>query len=173
MTRLVILWREGVIYPAVEAAALAAADRQPVPGSLEAIARLNHWGYTVAVLTPLAGSADGPALDTLNAANARFNQLLSRVGGHVDGIFIYKEKAGARECGTELYQAIGDRFSHPLSGTPVIAGVAEVLAPARQLGANGMLISGNEPGESAPANRDYPCYDDLGHAVEHLLTRRQ
>ena len=173
MTRLVILWREGVIYPAGEAATLAAADRQPLPGSLEAIARLNHWGFKVAVVAPLAGAADGPALDTLNATNARFHQLLSRVGGHVDGIFIYREKTGAAEGGTELYQAIGDRFAHHLRGTPVIAGVPQALLPARQLGANAMLLSGKSPQKAPPADFAYPCYDDLGHAVEHLLTQRQ
>ena len=173
MARLVILVRDGVIYPAAQAASPAAADLEPLPGSLEAIARLNHWGFKVAVLVPRAGPANSTTLDILNATNARLHQLLSRVGGHVDGIFICSDEAAEPDCGTQLYPVIAERFSQPLGDAPVIAAAPQDLAAAARLGARAMLVGSKaHPERETTVNGDYPCYDDLGHAVEYLLTQQ-
>jgi D-glycero-D-manno-heptose 1,7-bisphosphate phosphatase len=171
MTRLVILVRDGVIYPAAGATSTAPDEHEPLPGSLEAIARLNHWGFKVAVVVPLRGSADGAALDRLNAANARFHQLLGRVGGHVDGIFICDDEAAQKDCPAQLLGAIAARFSHSLADTPVIAAASLDLQPTAELGARPMRVTGQvHRDHGQPGDGDYPCYDDLAHAVEYLLT---
>jgi D-glycero-D-manno-heptose 1,7-bisphosphate phosphatase len=174
MSRLVILLRDGVIYAAAaDTASPAPGEREPLPGSLEAIARLNHWGFRVAVVVAHPGSADAAALDSLNAANARFHQLLSRVGGHVDGIFICSEREAQAGCPGELLQTIAERFSQPLADTPVIAGAPRDLQSAGEFGARPMLLVDQaHPQDGRPLHGEYPCYDDLGHAVEYLLTHQ-
>lgn len=60
-----------------------------IPGSLEAIARLNHAGWRVVVATNQSGLARGLFnMDTLNAMHLKLRQELAAVGGHVDAFFI-------------------------------------------------------------------------------------
>lgn len=85
---LVILDRDGVINQDSDQYIKSPEEWIPIPGSLEAIARLNHAGFLVAVATNQSGLARGLIdLDTLNAMHAKMREQLARVGGHVDGIF--------------------------------------------------------------------------------------
>lgn len=60
----------------------------PIPGSLEAIARLNHAGWHTVVATNQSGLARGLFdMATLNAIHARMNRELAEVGGRIDAVF--------------------------------------------------------------------------------------
>lgn len=60
-----------------------------LPGSLEAIARLNHAGWRVVIATNQSGLSRGLFdLDTLNAMHQKMRAQLAAVGGHIDAIFI-------------------------------------------------------------------------------------
>jgi len=168
---LVILGRDGVVNHVSENGINSPEEWQPIPGSLEAIARLNHAGYKVAVATVQPRLITGQLeLDTLNAIHARFHQLLGRVGGHVDAIFVCPhgpdDVTDCQEAKPALYQNICDRFSLPPIGLPVISDSPEDLRAAQKLGARPVLVGAPDEDE----NSEFPCFDDLGHAVEHLLT---
>lgn len=85
----VILDRDGVINFDSKEYIKSPAEWQPIPGSLEAIARLNQAGWKVLVATNQSGVARGLYdMHTLNAIHHKFQRLLTRFGGHVDAIFI-------------------------------------------------------------------------------------
>lgn len=85
----VILDRDGVINYDSPEYIKSPAEWQPIPGSLEAIARLNQAGWRVLVATNQSGVARGLySMQTLNAIHKKFHLLLAQQGGYVDAIFI-------------------------------------------------------------------------------------
>lgn len=174
MSRLVILGRDGVINRLPEQGLRRVDDWQALPGSPEAIARLNHAGLRVVVITEQQGLADGNLeLDTVNLIHARMHQVLSRVGAHVDAIFTCPREPEANcDCAAsspQLYREIAERFSLGISGVPVVSDNTDHLLAAREAGALALRVGGCGKADE-PA--DFPCFDDLGHLVEHLLTIR-
>ena len=86
--KLIILDRDGVINHDSEAYIKSADEWRPLPGSLEAIARLSHAGYRIAVATNQAGVARGLFdLATLGAIHAKMHQAVVDAGGRIDAIF--------------------------------------------------------------------------------------
>ncbi len=86
--KLVILDRDGVVNHDSDAYIKSPEEWQPVPGSLEAIARLSKSGYRVAVATNQAGVARGLFdLGTLGAIHAKMQQAVAAAGGRIDAIF--------------------------------------------------------------------------------------
>lgn len=182
MEQLVIIGRDGVINEVVEGGVLTPEQFQPIPGSLEAIARLNYSGLRVAMASNQpALDNNGPlAIDTLNAIHARLQQLLSRVGGHLDGLFVCPHD-GPTSCDCHkpeigLLQAISSRFSQPLDQAVLIGDDPADIDAATRVGATPMLVltgHGKETFGTLPDNRpdhaDIFVADDLAHAVEHLL----
>jgi len=84
---LVVLDRDGVINEDSPEYVKSPAEWRPLPGSLDAIARLNAAGFTVAVASNQSGLARG-YFDTaaLDAMHAKFRRLLAEAGGRVDRI---------------------------------------------------------------------------------------
>lgn len=86
--KLIILDRDGVINHDSDAFIKSPDEWQPLPGSLEAIARLNKAGFRVAVVTNQSGVARGLfSLTTLAAIHAKMHALVARAGGRIDAIF--------------------------------------------------------------------------------------
>ena len=66
--KLIILDRDGVINHDSDLYIKSPEEWTPIPGSLEAIARLNQWGWRVVVCTNQSGIGRGLfGMDTLNA----------------------------------------------------------------------------------------------------------
>ena len=87
-SKLVILDRDGVINHDSDHYIKSPDEWQPIPGSLEAIAKLNPAGDHIAVATNQSGIGRGLYdMDTLNAIHMKFHRLLAKVGGQVDAIF--------------------------------------------------------------------------------------
>ncbi|WP_287918425.1 HAD-IIIA family hydrolase, partial [Tibeticola sp.] len=84
-SRLVILDRDGVINADSDAYIKSAEEWQPLPGSLDAIARLKAAGWRVAVATNQSGLARG-LFDraALDAMHQKFADLLAERGAAVD-----------------------------------------------------------------------------------------
>jgi D-glycero-D-manno-heptose 1,7-bisphosphate phosphatase len=87
--RLVVLDRDGVINEDSAEYVKSPDEWRPLPGSLDAIARLNAAGFTVAVASNQSGLARGYFdAATLDAMHAKFRALLAEAGGHVERIEI-------------------------------------------------------------------------------------
>lgn len=94
--KLIILDRDGVINRDSEAYIKSPDEWIPIPGSLDAIARLNAAGYRVVVATNQSGIARGLFdLATLGAIHTKMHQAASQAGGHIDAVFFCPHAADA------------------------------------------------------------------------------
>ena len=98
--KLIVLDRDGVINHDSDQFIKSPDEWRPIPGSLEAIARLNHAGYRVVVATNQSGVGRGLFdMATLNAIHEKMHRALAQVGGRIDAIFFCPHTADAQcEC---------------------------------------------------------------------------
>lgn len=98
--KLVILDRDGTLNAAPASGEFVASDEewQPLPGALEAVARINRLGWHAVIATNQAGLGRGLFdVSVLNDIHAKLHRLLSAAGGRVDAIF-YCPHAPADNC---------------------------------------------------------------------------
>lgn len=85
--KVVILDRDGVINDDSEAFVKSVSEWKPIPGSIEAIARLSRSGYNVYVATNQSGVARGLFTEAdLQAIHDRCLELVTAAGGKLGGI---------------------------------------------------------------------------------------
>src|SRR3954469_21813374 len=99
-TRLIVLDRDGVINHDSDQFIKSPEEWRAIPGSLEAIARLNQAGYRVVVATNQSGVGRGLfGMTTLTAINEKMFKALSQVGGRIDAVFYCPHAADSHcEC---------------------------------------------------------------------------
>lgn len=173
MSKLVILARDGVINQDIGRPVSDPEDWLPIPGSLEAIARLNQAGFLVTVATNQPGLARGDLkLDALNVLHHRLHDQLDRLGGHLVAI-AYCPHAPDEGCGCRkplpgMHKQLLERFGISPSDTIVVGDRLSDLAPARTLGARGLLV---RTGRDCDAVEDdnAEAFDDLAHVASALL----
>ena len=179
LPRLVIIDRDGVINEDSDDFVKSPEEWVPIPGSLEAIARLNHAGIQVAVATNQSGIGRRLfSIDDLNRMHAKFQRTLARVGGHVDGIFFcpHTPDAGCecRKPAPGLLRSISLRFGISLIGIPFIGDSKRDVDAALASRAAPILVrsgKGRHTLEKHPALAEFPCFDDLADAVDHVLRK--
>ncbi len=177
--KLVILDRDGVINQDSDAFIKAPEEWIPIPGSLEAIARLNHAGYRVVVCTNQSGIGRGLFdMATLNAIHAKMHESAFRAGAHIDAIFYCPHSADAhcqcRKPKTGMFVDISERFNMALKGVPAIGDSLRDLRAAADAGAQPILVltgKGTKTRDAGDLPRDTLIFADLSAAVEHILAR--
>ena len=86
--KVVILDRDGVINVDSDAFIKSPDEWVAMPGSLEAIARLNQAGYRVAIATNQSGIGRGLFdMTALNAMHLKMHRMAAAVGGRIDAVF--------------------------------------------------------------------------------------
>ena len=175
--KLVILDRDGVINFDSDEYIKSPAEWRPIPGSLEAIARLNQHGYRVAVATNQAGISRGLFdMKTLCAIHQKLHQSAQAVGARIDAIFYCPHAPDAhcdcRKPNPGMLLSIGQRFEVSLHNLPVVGDSLRDLQAAAQVGAAPYLVrTGN--GEQTLAKSNLPpgtkIFDDLSNLVDRLL----
>jgi D-glycero-D-manno-heptose 1,7-bisphosphate phosphatase len=177
LPRLILLGRDGVINERTDAPVASPEQWTPIPGSLEAIARLNHAGIRVAVISNQPGLGDGTLdPDQLNRVHARLYAALARVGGHLDAI-LYCPHAAEAQCSCRkpqpgLLRSVSLRLGIPLQSALFIGDSAVDIAAARAARATPVLVRtglGLETLTQYPDLAAIPNYADLGEAVDTLL----
>lgn len=173
--QLVILNRDGVINEEMDPGIYSLADWQPIRGSLEAIARLSHAGWKVAIAMnmPLTSGAD---IDAQIRINSLMQRRVRESGGFIEGVF-FCPHAPAEDCSCRkprpgmLYD-IANRFRVRLPQVPFIGDTLYDMQAARAAGARPVLVKTGKgfgtvgmPGFDS----DIPVFDDLYGAVEALL----
>ena len=120
-TKYIILDRDGVINHDSDQFIKSPEEWKPIPGSLEAIARLNQWGWRVILASNQSGVGRGLfGMDTLNAIHDKMVKSLAQVGGRLDAIFFCPHAADSTcECRKPkpgLLLQIAERFNVDLGG---------------------------------------------------------
>jgi D-glycero-D-manno-heptose 1,7-bisphosphate phosphatase len=176
--KLVVLDRDGVINYDSEDYIRSEAEWEPIPGSLEAIARLNNAGVMVAVATNQSGIARGLFdLDSLNAIHQSLRTRLSAVGGRIEVIaFCHhapRDRCDCRKPLPGLLREVRRRTGISLRDAPVIGDSVRDLEAAKLVGARPILVrtgKGRRSEEALPEELgQVPIYDDLASAVDALL----
>lgn len=175
--RLIILDRDGVINHDSDDYIKSVDEFIPLPGSLEAIARLNQAGYRVAVATNQSGIARGfYDVATLNAMHDKLRRLLAAAGGEVEIILFCPhgpdENCDCRKPKPGMYREIADRLDFPLENTPVVGDSLRDLQAAQTVGARPILVrtgKGKRTLAKGEGLDGIPVYDDLAAAVTALL----
>ena len=143
--KLVILDRDGTINQDSDQYIKSPAEWKPIPGSLEAIARLTQGGWRIAVATNQSGIARGLIdMSTLNAIHAEMHRAVGQAGGRIDAIFFCPHSADSNcECRKPkpgLLLEIASRFGVNLKGVPMIGDTMRDVAAAAAAGAQPWLV---------------------------------
>lgn len=177
---LVILDRDGVVNEDSDAYIKSPEEWIPIPGSLEAIARLNHAGYRVVIATNQSGVGRGLfGMAELDAIHQKLHAALARLGGQLDGIYFCPhgpdDGCSCRKPRPGLLQEVAARQGIELTGVPAIGDSLRDLEAARAVGATPILVrtgKGRSAEPQLPADwRPVAIYDDLAQAVQDLLTK--
>jgi D-glycero-D-manno-heptose 1,7-bisphosphate phosphatase len=179
--KLVILDRDGVINEESSGYVKSVAEWRPIPGSIEAIAKLCRGGYRVFVASNQSGLGQGLFdYDAFCAMNDRLQELLAEVGGRIDGFFFAPDHpqrpSPQRKPGPGMLLDIAKRLGVTLDGVPAVGDSWRDLQAARAAGARPVLVrTGNgekTEREHADALSDVAVYDSLADFSVALLSGR-
>ena len=177
--KLIVLDRDGVINSDSDEFIRNPDQWEPIPGSLEAIAKLTHAGFLVTVATNQSGLArDLFDITTLNAIHEKMYQAVSKVGGHIDAIFYCPhgpdDNCNCRKPLPGLMLQIAKRFSTSMEGVPAIGDSIRDLQAAEMVGASPILVrtgkgAGSEACLADYFDHDIATFDNLADAVPYVL----
>jgi D-glycero-D-manno-heptose 1,7-bisphosphate phosphatase len=182
--KLVILDRDGTINEDRDDYVKSADEWVPIPGALEAIARLNHGGWHVVVATNQSGLGRGLFdMAALNAMHLKMNSLLAKVGGRVDAVFFCPhtrdEGCDCRKPLPGLVEQIGQRYGVRLDQVPIVGDSLRDLQAGVAVGCEPHLVRSGKVARMSEAElaallAQVPgarVHDDLAGFVECLAQR--
>jgi D-glycero-D-manno-heptose 1,7-bisphosphate phosphatase len=175
--KLIILDRDGVINFDSAQFIKSPDEWKPIPGSLEAIARLTREGWRVVVATNQSGLARGLfEMATLNAIHAKMHKATAQAGGRIEAVFYCPHSADmnceCRKPRSGMLNEIATRYGRDLKGVPTVGDSLRDLLAATSVGARPLLVKTGKGERTLAAGglpSDTPVFDDLGAVVEHLL----
>lgn len=143
--KLVVLDRDGTINYDSDQYIKSPSEWKPIPGSLEAIARLTQRGWRCVVATNQSGIARGLFdMATLNAIHTEMHRAVGQAGGRIDAIFFCPHAADSNcECRKPkpgLLREIASRFDIELKGVPMIGDSLRDVEAAAAVGAQPYLV---------------------------------
>jgi D-glycero-D-manno-heptose 1,7-bisphosphate phosphatase len=184
--KLVILGRDGVLNQYRDDHVKEADEWQPVPGALEAVARLNQAGWHSVVATNQSGIGRGLVeMSALNAVHQRMMHLLAEMGGRIDAVFFCphtpEEQCDCRKPLPGLMRQIAERYGieGALSHVPMVCDTARDLQAAQAAGCEPHLVLTGRAAALTPEQlaasvagiERVQVHDDLAAFAEFLLHR--
>jgi D-glycero-D-manno-heptose 1,7-bisphosphate phosphatase len=175
--KLIVLDRDGVINQDSDQFIKSPEEWKPIPGSLDAIARLNHAGYRVVVATNQSGIGRNLFdMATLNAIHDKMHRAAGAVGGRIDAVFYCPHPADStcacRKPKAGMFEDIGERFNVSLHGAPAVGDSPRDLAAAALVGATPILVKTGK-GEKTLAAGNVPAgtrvFADLAAVADDLI----
>ena len=181
--KLVILDRDGTINEDSAEFIKSPQEWMPLPGALEAVARLNHAGWHVVVASNQSGLGRGLFdVSTLNEIHTKMHSLLAAVGGRVDAVFYcphaHNEGCRCRKPEPGLFEQIAERYGLDLSGVPtvgdsardVVAGATAGCEPHLVLTGKGAAYRGRNLPDTFPQATQ--VHEDLAAFADFLIARQ-
>lgn len=143
--KLVVMGRDGVLNRFRSEHVAQPDEWEPIPGALEAVARLNHAGWRVVIATNQPGLGTGLLdMSGLNAVHMRMNEMLARQGGRIDAVFICphtpEDGCDCRKPAPGLLHKISERFGVDLPTVLVLGDTLRDLQAARAAGSEPHLV---------------------------------
>jgi histidinol-phosphate phosphatase family domain/HAD-superfamily hydrolase, subfamily IIIA len=178
--RAIILDRDGVINEDSPMYIKTAREWRAIPGSLQAIANLNHAGYRVLIAANQSGLAKGRFnIHALNEIHHKMLTHLGQFGGHIEAIFFCPhdehQNCDCRKPRPGMLLAIADRLHISLAGVPVVGDKYSDILAAREVGARPILVRTGQ-GRSTIDSRQVPAnvevFDNLAAVADALVQTR-
>jgi len=178
--KLIILDRDGVINHDSDEFIKSPAEWVPIPGSLEAIARLNQAGYRVVVCTNQSGIARGFFdMNTLNTIHQKMHTRAQAAGAHIDAVFFcphsMADNCDCRKPKPGMLHAVAQRFDTTLKGVPAVGDSLRDLQAGFVVGCDPYLVltgkgeKTRDKGGLPPGTMTYP---NLASVADALLRTR-
>lgn len=177
--KLVILDRDGVINYDSDQYIKSPDEWIPIPGSLEAIARLNREGYKIVVASNQSGVSRGLfTMDTLGRIHGKMLEMVRARGGEIDAVFFCPhgpdDGCRCRKPLPGLLEEIAQRLKMNLNGIYAVGDSERDLVAARAVGARPVLVRSGK-GERTLKKKQKsldgtPVFVDLAAFTEALLS---
>lgn len=167
---LIILDRDGVINEDSPDFIKSPAEWQAIPGSLEAIAKLNRAGHRVVVASNQSGVARGYfSLATLLEIHHKMQTELAKVGGKLDGVYFCPHRSEdhcpCRKPSPGMLLQIARDFAVDLTSDAVLIGDSlRDIQAAQAAGCPAVLIKTGKGSETLAKNEGLeavPVYDNV------------
>ncbi len=184
--KLIVLDRDGTINEDRDDFVKSADEWVPLPGALEAIARLNHAGWHTVVATNQSGLGRGTFdMAALNGMHVKMNQMLAKQGGRIDAVFFCPhapdEACHCRKPLPGLFQQIGERFGVSLQDVPVVGDTLRDLQAGAAVGCQPHLVLTGKGARMDAAQIEALCaqvpgthvHADLAAFAEHMIRRER
>jgi D-glycero-D-manno-heptose 1,7-bisphosphate phosphatase len=176
--KLIILDRDGVINHDSDEYIKSPEEWVPIPGSLEAIARLHRAGYKIVVATNQSGVGRGLFdMDTLARIHAKMLEAVRAKGGEIDAIFFCPHKpednCRCRKPQPGLFLEIAERLKVNLNGVYAVGDTERDVIAARLVAARPALVrtgKGKRTLKKSKALADVPVFDDFSGFTDNLLS---
>lgn len=180
-TKLIILDRDGVINYDSPDYIKDPKEWHAIPGSLEAIAKLNHAGYRVVIATNQSGVARGLYdLPTLHKIHEKLKAELALVGGVIDEIYFCPhhpdEKCACRKPELAMFHKIQQKYNMDLSDVYFIGDSYSDMQVAKTLPCRPILVLTSKGENTLKNNPEFlaiPHFADLAMAVDYILKLKQ
>ncbi|WP_239442381.1 D-glycero-beta-D-manno-heptose 1,7-bisphosphate 7-phosphatase [Saezia sanguinis] len=178
--KLVILDRDGTINEDSDHFVKSPDEWIPLPGALQAIARLSQMGWQVVVATNQSGLGRGLFdIVALNAMHEKMKQLLAVEGGRIEAVFfcphVASDMCHCRKPLPGLFEQIGERFRADLRDVPAVGDSLRDLQAAAAAGAQPHLVRTGK-GQQTALRDDLPSgtviHEDLSHFVDYWLQQQ-
>lgn len=182
MPKLIILDRDGVINKDSADYVKSAEEWEALPGSLEAITRLNSAGYKVIIATNQSGIGRGYfTMDTLAEMHAKMRLLLAEKGGIIDAIFVCPHKpedlCNCRKPAPGMFEEIKRRYNIDQSSQIYAVGDSlRDLQAAINAGFKPWLVltgNGQKTHQDPAFDKSIAVSDNLAAVVDMILSLQQ
>ncbi len=177
--KLIVLDRDGVINHDADDYIKSADEWFPIEGSLEAISRLSHNGYTVVIASNQSGLTRGYfTIDAFTAIHKKLDGMLAKIGGRIDAVFYCPhgpdDACDCRKPKPGMLLAIGQRFNVSLKDIVFIGDSISDINAANSAHAKAILVRTGKGVKAekillSASKQSVPVYDDLASAVTALL----
>jgi len=174
--KLIILDQNGVINQLCDPYIKSSDEWIPIPGSLQAIARLTHAGYRVVIAMNCALIGRGLLdMSTLNTINDKMFRMVQQAGGRIDSLFfcphVESERCRCRKPGIGMFEEISQRYGIGLDHVLAVGDSLHDLQAAAKAGASPVLVLTGK-GEITQKNGELPentkIFPDLAAVVDSL-----
>ena len=176
--KLIILDRDGVINEDSDAYIKTPDEWTPIPGSLDAIARLTHASYRRVIATNQSGVGRGLFdLETLNLIHKKMHRMVQDAGGAIEAVFFCPDVDEAnpyRKPNPGMLLEISRRLQCNLQGVPTIGDSVRDIRAARAANAWPLLVRTGKGAETlakqAESCANVLVFNDLAAAADYLIT---
>lgn len=180
---LIILDRDGTINADRDDYVRSPDEWTPLPGALEAIARLNHAGWHTVLATNQSGLGRGLFdMAALNAMHLKMHQMLAKVGGRIDAVFFCPhtpdQNCRCRKPLPGLMEQIGERYGVDLKTVPLVGDSLRDLQAGAAVGCKPHMVRTGKATrlDEAAVLREVPgtvFHDDLPAFAEYMIQQER